>query len=108
LCGEIRVNGDQKNCLPNTLSVSFPNIEADKFLSEVKGIAASAGAACHSDHTCFSHVLTAMQVPHQCASGTIRFSTGKMTTPEEIDFAVRIITEGVQALNTKSGKVSAT
>jgi cysteine desulfurase len=89
--GEIRLNGHREKRLPNTLSVGFPNIEADKYLLNIKGVAASAGAACHSDHASISHVLTAMNVPEKYAIGTIRFSTGKMTTPEEIDGTLEII-----------------
>ena len=89
--GEIRLNGHREKRLPNTLSVGFPNIEADKLLLNIKEVAASAGAACHSDHASISHVLTAMNVPEKYAIGTIRFSTGKMTTPEEIDVALEII-----------------
>ncbi len=94
--GEIRLNGHREKRLPNTLSVGFPNIQADKFLLNIKGVAASAGAACHSDHASISHVLTAMNVPGKYAIGTIRFSTGKMTTPEEIDGTLEIIKGLVQ------------
>jgi cysteine desulfurase len=95
----IRLNGHEEKRLPNTLSIGFPQIEADKLLLEIEGIAASAGAACHSDHASISHVLTAMKVPEEYAKGTIRFSTGKMTTPEEIDRAIRIVVGGIQTLN---------
>ncbi|MBW2554577.1 MAG: cysteine desulfurase [Deltaproteobacteria bacterium] len=101
LLGEIRLNGHREKCLPNTLSVGFPNIEADKLLLKIKGVAASAGAACHSEHASISHVLTAMNVPEKYAIGTIRFSTGKMTTSVEIDRAIEIIAEGIQTLNLK-------
>jgi cysteine desulfurase len=90
--GDMRLNGHRENRLPNTLSVGFPNREADIFLSQLKGVAASAGAACHSGHARISHVLTAMHVPEEYALGTIRFSTGKMTAPEEIDRAIEVIT----------------
>ena len=97
----IRLNGHEEKRLPNTLSIAFPRIEADKLLSKIEGVAASAGAACHSGHASVSPVLTAMRVPEEYAKGTIRFSTGKMTTPEEIDQAIKIIVEGVQRLNHK-------
>ncbi len=97
----IRLNGHEEKRLPNTLSIAFPRIEADKLLSEIGGVAASAGAACHSGHASISPVLTAMRVPEEYAKGTIRFSTGKMTTPEEIEQAIKIIVEGVQRLNHK-------
>lgn len=97
----IRLNGHEEKRLPNTLSIAFPRIEADKLLSEIGGVAASAGAACHSGHASVSPVLSAMRVPEEYAKGTIRFSTGKMTTPEEIEQAIKIIVEGVQRLNHK-------
>lgn len=101
LLGEVKLNGHREKRLPNTLSVGFPNIEADKLLLKIKGVAASAGAACHSEHASISHVLTAMNVPEKYAIGTIRFSTGKMTTSVEIDRAIEIIAEGIQTLNLK-------
>lgn len=97
----IRLNGHEEKRLPNTLSIAFPRIEADKLLSQIGGVAASAGAACHSGHASVSPVLSAMRVPEEYAKGTIRFSTGKMTTPEEIEQAIKIIVEGVQRLNHK-------
>ena len=56
-------------------------------------IAASAGAACHSNNDIFSPVLNAMNVPFEYSKGTIRFSTGKMTTIKEIDSAIKKIGE---------------
>jgi cysteine desulfurase len=57
----------------------------------MEGIAASAGAACHSDSIRISHVLEAMQTPLEYAKGTIRFSIGRFTTEEEIDQALEEI-----------------
>ncbi len=95
---EFKVNGHPEFRLPNTLSVSFPGIEANTLLSEVSGIAASAGAACHTDSVDISHVLEAMSVPVDYAMGTVRLSVGKMTTAEEIDQAIDLIAEGVNRL----------
>ncbi|MBU0529841.1 selenide, water dikinase SelD [bacterium] len=103
--GEIKLNGHLEKRLPNTLSVSFVNIEADTILSEIEGIAASAGAACHSDSIDVSSVLTAMNVPMEYAMGTVRFSTGKMTTEDEIDRAIEIITGAVQRLKPSGTEV---
>ena len=96
--GEIKLNGHPEKRLPNTLSVSFANIEANTLLDEIEGVAASAGAACHSDSIDLSPVLTAMKVPLEYAMGTIRFSTGRMTTEEEIDRAIKIVAEAVRRL----------
>ncbi|MCI0691980.1 cysteine desulfurase [candidate division KSB1 bacterium] len=94
---EVRLNGHHQQRLPNTLNVSFPNVEANRLLAEIKDeVAASPGAACHSDSVQVSGTLRAMKVPLEYAMGTIRFSTGKMTTAEEIDRAVEIIANAVQ------------
>jgi len=95
----VKVNGDEDQRLPNTLSLSFPNMEANTLLAEIEDrVAASAGAACHSDEIDLSLTLEAMKVPLHYAMGTIRFSTGKPTTREEIDEAIKIITESVKRL----------
>lgn len=98
---DIKLNGHPELRLPNTLSLSFPKIEANTLLDEIKGIAASAGAACHADHVDISAVLTAMQIPIDFAMGTIRFSTGKHTTAAEIEKAAQIIVEAVRRLKPK-------
>lgn len=85
---EIRLNGHPDERLPNTLSLGFPGVEAAIMLGEMSGIAASAGAACHADEVEISGVLAAMKVPGDYAIGTIRFSTGRMTTEEEIGRAI--------------------
>ena len=98
----IRLNGDPEKRLPNTLSLSFRDIEANSLLEEIGlEVAASAGAACHSDRMDISHVLKAMNVPLDFAKGTIRFSTGKMTTVQEIDRAVQVVIQGVNTLRKK-------
>lgn len=95
---DIRINGDPAGGLPNTLSVSFMNLEAETILSGLSGIAASAGAACHAEHTTVSHVLQAMRIPDEYARGTIRFSVGKPTTKEEIDTALETLSGLVSSL----------
>ena len=94
-----RINGDLNNCLPNTLSIGFSNTEANMLISELEHVAASAGAACHTDNIEISHVLTAMKVPEEFAMGTIRFSTGRFTTKEQIERASDEIIRTVKNLN---------
>lgn len=85
-------NGLPSSCLPNTLSLSFPGLDATTLISRIRDqVAVSAGSACHSGECKISPVLQAMNVPLEWAKGTIRFSTGKMTTDDEIDRAVNII-----------------
>ena len=94
----IRLNGHPENRLPNTVSVSFYGLQANVILDEIDSIAASAGAACHANHTSVSYVLEAIKMPVQWAMGTIRFSVGKMTTREEIDVAIDKICTVVRRL----------
>jgi cysteine desulfurase len=97
---QIKLNGHPDNRLPNTLSVSFKGLEANRVLDEIgREVAASAGAACHSDKVEVSHVLQAMGLPLEWAKGTLRFSVGRMTTVEEIDKAVQIATDAVRRLS---------
>ena len=96
--GAIRLNGHPRERLPNTLSIGFENIEANRLIAQMPHLAVSAGAACHADAVTVSQTLAAMQVPLSAAMGTIRFSTGKYTTAEEIDAALQIIISAVQAL----------
>lgn len=96
---QTRINGDLKNCLPNTLSIGFHNTEANTLISGLDHVAASAGAACHTDNIDISYVLTAMKVPVEFAMGTIRFSTGRFTTEEEINRAADEIIQTVKNLS---------
>jgi cysteine desulfurase NifS len=95
---DIKVNGHPEQRLPNTLSVSFPQLAANQLLAAITGVAASSGAACHSDNIDVSAVLAAMHVPLDYAMGTLRFSTGRMTTEAEIDHALAIVVAAVQRL----------
>ena len=97
---DVRVNGHPEQRLPNTSSVSFRGLEADRVLANLASVAASAGAACHSDRVEISHVLTAMNVPTEYAMGTLRFSVGRFTTGEEIDRALAEINGVVSDLAT--------
>ena len=97
---DIKLNGHPSLRLPNTLNISFNRIEANILLNEIelKGIAASAGAACHTDSIDISPVLTAIKLDTDYAMGTIRFSVGKYTTEDEINQASEIIIDTVNRL----------
>ena len=95
----LRRNGDPDHGLPNTLSVSFQGVQANVLLDRISArVAASAGAACHADQVTVSTVLAAMDVPTEYAMGTLRLTTGKLTTREEVDAAVEAIAQAVEAL----------
>ncbi len=96
---QLKLNGHPGKRLPNTLNVSFPGVNANTLLSELDQLAASPGAACHADLAEPSPVLLAMKVPPQLAFQTIRFSTGRMNTKEQIDRAIDLITQAVLRLS---------
>jgi len=84
-------HGDPENTIPNTLSVSFVGKNGAEILSRVPEVMASAGAACHDRTIKVSHVLAAMGISPEVASGTVRFSLGRGTTESDIEKAVRLI-----------------
>ncbi len=95
---DTRINGHPDERLPNTLSVSFPGVEANTLISRLENVAASAGAACHAESIDVSEVLRAMRVPLEYAMGTIRLSTGRETSMDDIKRASGEIIENVNAL----------
>jgi cysteine desulfurase NifS/selenium donor protein len=92
---DIKINSADVPRLPNTSSVSIPNVEANTLLDEIQEVAASAGAACHAEDIDISSVLEAMKIPIQYAMGTIRFSTGRSNTIAEMEQAAEIFIEKV-------------
>ena len=105
-CDQIKRNGHPQKRLPNTLSISFFNLEANRILDAIGSeVAASAGAACHSDTVQISDVLKAMALPPDWAKGTLRLTTGRMTTGEEVDKAARVICAAVRKMKIKRGPV---
>ncbi len=90
---DIRVNGHPENVLPNTLDVSFPGAEGEAILLmlDLSGIEVSTGSACASGSLEPSHVLMATGVGPELAHGSIRFSLGKFTTTEEIDYIIETV-----------------
>lgn len=99
LGNQVHVNVDPENCLPNTLSVAFENISAHALASFIgSDVSISTGSACHSGETTISSVLQAMNLDFRKAAATVRISTGKHTTKEEIDFAVEALVNAIKKL----------
>jgi len=92
---DVVVHGHPEERLPNTLSIAFPGCRTDQLLAELRGVAASAGAACHADTVKISHVLEAMGIPMAFARGTLRFSVGRYTTEQEVEQALVEIVQAV-------------
>lgn len=103
---DLHVNGHPAQRLPNTLSISFTGLEANTIISELSNVAVSAGAACHSDNIDISPTLKSIGIPLEDAMGTIRISTGRDTTIEEINFAVKEISSVVEKLKPSKRLIS--
>lgn len=88
----IVLNGHPSERLPNTLNVAFIGKVGATILSRLEGVAASTGSACHEGAVEPSPVLQAMGVPPEVAMGAIRFSLGRGTTRDEIEYVVDRLT----------------
>ena len=103
-CPDVRINGDQRHRLPNTVNVSFEYIEGESILYHLSdlGIGASSGSACTSGSLEPSHVLRAMGVPFTAVHGSIRFSLSRYTTASEIDYVLEQMPKIVTRLRSLS------
>jgi cysteine desulfurase len=85
---QVVLNGHPVERLPNTLNVAFRGKVGADLLHALDGVAASTGSACHSGSVALSPVLKAMRVAPELGVGAIRFSLGRSTTREEIEFVI--------------------
>ena len=94
------VNGQGAPRVPNTSSIYFECIEGEALVIalDLKGVAVSTGAACSSGAIEPSHVLTSMGMSPERARGSLRFSLGKQNTPEDVEFALSLISPTVARL----------
>ncbi len=95
---DAQVHGHPTQRLPNTLSISFKGIDAASMLIRMPDIAASAGSACESGTSGANYVLRAMGVGDDLAAGMVRFSLGRFTTGQEIDYAIEQVRRCVSEL----------
>jgi cysteine desulfurase len=97
---EAGVNGDGAVRTPNTTNIYFDHIDGEPLVIalDLKGLSVSSGAACSSGAIEPSHVLTAMGLRPDRARASVRFSLGKQTTQEDIDFALELVPETVARL----------
>ena len=94
------VNGAGAPRVPNTTNIYFDYIEGEALVIalDLKGLAVSTGAACSSGAIEPSHVLTAMGLRPDRARASLRFSLGKQTTAEDVDFAIHLVPASVARL----------
>jgi len=100
----VRLNGHRTESLPHIANFSFAGIEGESLVMKLdeEGIAASTGSACSSPNLEPSHVLVAIRVPLSMAHGSLRISTGRQTTEEEIDRFLEALPRVVEELRAMS------
>lgn len=94
------INGDREHRTPNTTNIYFDFVEGEPLVisMDLKSIACSTGAACSSGAVEPSHVLTAIGLSAERARASLRFSLGRNTTPEDIDYVTEVIPDVVEHL----------
>jgi len=88
---EVYVNGDMQRRIPGNLNVSFNFVEGESLIMGIKDVAVSSGSACTSASLEPSYVLRALGRSDELAHSSIRFTIGRFTTEEEIDYAVKLL-----------------
>jgi cysteine desulfurase len=101
---DIRINGHPTEVLPNTLNVSFPGAEGEAILLslDLEGIELSTGSACASGSLEPSHVLMATGVGPELAHGSIRFSLGRGTSEDDVDYVLEKLSPIIKRLRRMS------
>jgi cysteine desulfurase len=88
---EVYVNGDMERRIPGNLNISFNFVEGESLIMGIKDVAVSSGSACTSASLEPSYVLRALGRSDELAHSSIRFTLGRFTTEEEIDYAVKLL-----------------
>jgi cysteine desulfurase len=99
---EVYVNGDLEQRVPHNLNVSFNYVEGESLIMGMKELAVSSGSACTSASLEPSYVLRALGRNDELAHSSIRFTLGRFTTEEDVDFAVELIRERIGKLREMS------
>ncbi len=100
-----KLNGSREFRLPHNANFSFQGVEGESILMllDQEGIAVSTGSACSSASLEPSHVLSAMGIPPEIAHASVRFTSGKDTTKEKIDYTLKVLVEKIKRLREISG-----
>lgn len=92
------VNGDMDSRVPHNLNISFAYVEGESLIMAIKDVAVSSGSACTSASLEPSYVLRALGRNDELAHSSIRFSIGRFTTEEEIDFTIKLLHQKIGKL----------
>jgi cysteine desulfurase len=95
---EVYVNGDMDQRVAHNLNISFNYVEGESMLMALKDIAISSGSACTSASLEPSYVLRALGRNDELAHSSIRFTIGRFTTEEEVDFTIQLVKEKIAKL----------
>ncbi len=95
---EVYVNGDLEHRVPHNLNVSFNYVEGESLIMAIKDIAVSSGSACTSASLEPSYVLRALGRSDELAHSSIRFTFGRFTTEDDVDFAINLLKQKVGKL----------
>ncbi|MCP9758418.1 IscS subfamily cysteine desulfurase [Aquitalea sp. S1-19] len=95
---EVYINGDVEQRVPHNLNVSFNFVEGESLIMAIKDLAVSSGSACTSASLEPSYVLRALGRNDEMAHSSIRFTIGRFTTEEEIDYAIKLLKEKIGKL----------
>jgi cysteine desulfurase len=95
---EVYLNGDLEQRVPHNLNVSFNFVEGESLIMAVKDIAVSSGSACTSASLEPSYVLRALGRNDELAHSSIRFTIGRFTTVEEVDYTINLLHEKIGKL----------
>jgi len=99
---EVYVNGDMHRRVPHNLNLSFNFVEGESLIMAIKEVAVSSGSACTSASLEPSYVLRALGRSDELAHSSIRFTVGRFTTREEIDYAIDLLQRKVARLREMS------
>jgi cysteine desulfurase len=99
---ETQLNGDTDQRIPGITNISFNYVEGESLIMALKDIAVSSGSACTSASLEPSYVLRALGLPDELAHSSIRFSIGRFTTEEQIDFTIDLVKGAIDKLREMS------
>ncbi len=95
---EVYVNGDMERRVPHNLNISFNFVEGESLIMAVKDVAVSSGSACTSASLEPSYVLRALGRNDELAHSSIRFTVGRFTTEQDVDYVINLLKGKIQKL----------